>query len=81
MQKYRVVVCENCGCEYNPVGRKLCPGTGCGQATPEDPAIMEARLAKAEAALAKKEARAAKKKPKLVPLSGAAKKSARKDEA
>jgi hypothetical protein len=56
MQKYRVVVCENCGCEYNPVGRDICPATNCEQKTPEDPSVVEARLAAAEAELATKKA-------------------------
>ena len=50
MQHYRVVVCE-CGCEYNPEGRKICPAAFCGRAVPEDPAMVEAKLIEAEAEL------------------------------
>ena len=35
MKRYAVVVCENCGCEYNPKDRPICPSEGCNQETPE----------------------------------------------
>jgi hypothetical protein len=34
MKRYAVVVCENCGTEYNPSGRPVCPSEGCEQKTP-----------------------------------------------
>lgn len=50
MQHYRVVVCD-CGCSYNPEGRKECPATFCHLPVPENPADVEARLIAAEAEL------------------------------